>query len=394
MSRWAWIEIDDAAIAHNVAVLRQVATPSPLWAVVKANGYGHGAVVAARAALSAGAEGLCVALVQEGVELRAGGVTSPILVLTEQPPEELSDAVTAGLELTVYRRDYVAAVAAAARECGAQSPVPVHLKIDTGMRRVGVDPADAGSVAAAIAATPMTMLAGVFTHLAVADEPADLFSQIQLDRFDAALDSVLNGDGGGAGEPYGPGWPGGPDTSVAGPPMIHAANSAGALAHPHARRSMVRAGIAIYGISPGHGVAELASHLRPALSLHARVSFVKRVAAGQRISYGLRHAFASDTTVATLPLGYADGVPRGLFAAGGSVLLGGRRRPIVGVVTMDQIMIDCGDDDVAIGDHAVLIGRQGDEMITAEEWADSLGTIGYEIVCGFSSRLERRPAPP
>ena len=374
MGRWAWIEVDDAAIEHNVAVLRQVATPSPLWAVVKANGYGHGAVVAARAALRAGAEGLCVALVQEGIELRAGGVTAPILVLTEQPPEELPDAINAGLELTVYRSDYVAAVAAAARTRGARTPVPVHLKIDTGMRRVGVDPADAASVAAAIAATPLTTLAGVFTHLAVADEPADMFSQTQLDRFDAVLGSLLNGSGE--------------------RPVIHAANSAGALAHPRARRGMVRAGIAIYGISPGAGVTTLASHLRPALSLHARVSFVKRVASGQRISYGLRHVFERETTVATLPLGYADGVPRGLFGAGGSVLLGGRRRPIVGVVTMDQIMIDCGDDDVAIGDHAVLIGCQGDEKIAAEDWADSLGTIGYEIVCGLSSRLERRLASP
>jgi alanine racemase len=148
----------------------------------------------------------------------------------------------------------------------------------------------------------------------------------------------------------------------------------------------------MYGIAPGGGVAHLAAELRPALSLHARVSFAKRVRAGERISYGLRHTFATDTTVATLPLGYADGVPRRLFAAGGHVLLGGRPRPIVGVVTMDQMMIDCGDDDVAIGDHAVLIGRQGAAEITATDWADALGTIGYEIVCGLSARLERRLA--
>jgi alanine racemase len=146
----------------------------------------------------------------------------------------------------------------------------------------------------------------------------------------------------------------------------------------------------MYGISPGAGVDQHAADLRPALSLHARVSFVKRVAAGERISYGLRHTFTASSTVATVPLGYADGVPRRLFAAGGHVLLGGKRRPIVGVVTMDQLMIDCGDDDVAIGDHVVLIGTQGGETILATDWAAALGTIGYEVVCGFSSRLARR----
>ena len=146
----------------------------------------------------------------------------------------------------------------------------------------------------------------------------------------------------------------------------------------------------MYGISPGAALDQHAAALRPALSLRARVSHVKRVRAGDRISYGLRHRFADDTTVATVPLGYADGVPRRLFAAGGEVLIGGRRRPIVGVVTMDQLMVDCGDDDVAVGDEVVLIGAQGDESISAAEWADRLGTIGYEIVCGISARIDRR----
>jgi alanine racemase len=372
MGRWAWIEIDEGAIEHNVALLRRAVAPAPVWAVVKANGYGHSAVVAANAALRAGAVGLCVALVQEGTELRSAGVTAPILVLSEQPPEELPAAIAAGLELTVYRRVYVAEIAAAATASAAATPVRVHLKVDTGMRRVGADTAAAVELADAIASSAATTLAGVFTHLAVADEPADPFSHLQLVRFDAVLAALR----------------------AAGhvPPVVHAANSAGALAHPLARRDLVRAGIAIYGIAPGPGVAGLSVGLRPALSLHARVSFVKRVAAGERISYGLRHTFTSATTVATLPLGYADGVPRRLFAAGGEVLLGGRRRPIVGVVTMDQLMIDCGDDDVAIGDHAVLIGSQGDETITATDWANALGTIGYEIVCGLTARLERRLA--
>jgi alanine racemase len=153
---------------------------------------------------------------------------------------------------------------------------------------------------------------------------------------------------------------------------------------------MVRAGISIYGIAPGAALTRQAAALRPALSLRARVSHVRHVRAGDRISYGLRHQFESDAAVATLPLGYADGVPRRLFAGGGEVLVGGRRRPIVGVVTMDQLMVDCGTDEVAIGDEAVLIGSQGSESITANEWADRLGTIGYEVVCGISARIERR----
>jgi alanine racemase len=171
---------------------------------------------------------------------------------------------------------------------------------------------------------------------------------------------------------------------------VHTANSAGALAHRAARASFVRTGIAVYGVSPGPGVDHLAVCLRPALSLHARVSFVKRLPAGTRISYGLRHELEAAANIATLPIGYADGVPRRLHAVGGEVLIGGKRRRIVGAITMDQLMVDCGDDPVAIGDHAVLIGEQGGERITAADWATRLDTIGYEIVCGISARIERR----
>ncbi len=366
MSRWAWSEVDSAAIDHNITLLRAAVAPADVWAVVKADGYGHGAVQTSRAALRGGAAGLCVALVQEGVALRDAGIDAPVLVLSEQPPDELKAAVQHALELTVYSVQQVEAIAAAG---GIDHPV--HIKIDTGMRRVGaVDAHAAIEVADAISRSPATRLAGISTHLAVADAPDDPFNATQLDRFDDALAQL----------------------AAAGhhPPVTHAANSAAALALPTARRSFVRAGIAVYGIVPGAGVATMSTDLRPALSLRARVSLVKRVAAGERISYGLRHTFSTDTTVATLPLGYADGVPRRLFATGGEVLIGGRRRPIVGVVTMDQVLVDCGDDAVAVGEEAVLIGTQGDQSIRAEEWAERLDTIGYEIVCGVSSRIERR----
>ena len=371
MTRWAWAEVSAAAIEHNVRVLAQDVTsawPVQVWVVVKANGYGHGALTAARAAVAGGASGLCVALVSEAAQLRAAGIDAPILVLTEQPHDDLPDAVRLGLRLAVYRPEYLAAI-----EAAGGTDVPVHLKLDTGMQRVGARPDDAVAMADAITTSPATVLEGVFTHLAAADEPDHPSNREQLDRFDAALDAL----------------------SAAGhrPTLVHAANSAGAIVYPRARYSMVRPGIAVYGISPGPEVdatvAELG--LQPALSLRARVSFVKRVTGGSRISYGLRHTFSRDTTVATVPIGYADGVPRRLFSMGGEVLLGGVRRRIVGVVTMDQLMVDCGDDHVEVGDEVVLIGSQGQHHVTASEWGELLGTIGYEVVCAISSRVERRP---
>lgn len=369
--RWAWAEIDEAAIEHNIGVLRAVVGPAAVWAVVKADGYGHSAVSVALTALRAGASGLCVALVQEGVQLRDAGITAPVLVLSEQPPLEAPVAVAHRLVSTVYSSAQVVALDAAARAVGIVHPV--HLKVDTGMHRVGCDPADAVTLARAIDAADGLRLDGVFSHLAVADEPDHPATATQIARFDAVLADLAAAD--------------------LLPPVVHLANSAAALAHPATRRSLVRTGIAVYGISPGTGVDQAASALRPALSLHARVSHVRRVAAGEGISYGLRHRFERDTTVAVLPIGYADGVPRRLYATGGSVLIGGRPRSIVGVVTMDQLMVDMSDDPVAVGDPAVLLGRQGDAVITAADWAERLGTIGYEVVCGISQRVERRWIP-
>ena len=369
VNRWAWAEVSSDAIRHNTRALVELVDAAQVWAVVKADGYGHGVLTAAHAALAGGARGLCVALVQEGLALRRGGIDAPILVLSEQPADAVAAAVAAGLELTVYTRTGLDSLIAA----GARRH-PVHVKVDTGMRRVGASAEDALSLAEAASDASATRLAGFFTHLAVADAPDDPFTDQQLDAFDATV-AALRGRG-------------------VDPGLVHAANSAGAIAHPRARYDMVRAGIAIYGVSPGDAVdAQVhALGLRPAMAVKARVSYVKRVAAGERISYGLRHTFTRDATVATLPIGYADGVPRRLHEVGGAILLGGVRRPIVGVVTMDQTMVDCGDAPVEAGDEAVLIGEQGAGAITATEWADALGTIGYEIVCGISSRIERRPA--
>lgn len=376
VTRWAWAEIDLDAYRHNVRTLCRTVAPSAVWTVVKANAYGHGAVPVARAALEAGASGLCVALTDEGVELRTAGITAPILVFTEQPIDELHTLVHHGITPTVYRTEHVDALAAAVRTAGL-ADVGVHVKVDTGMHRSGADPADVSAVVDCIARhAPLLRLAGVYTHFAAADQPGHPANAEQVRRFDTLLSEL--GDLG-------------PDV------VVHAVNSAGALAMPGQRRSLVRTGIATYGISPGDEIDHLVGDLRPVMSLKARVSRVHTVAPGEGVSYGHRRTVAQPTVVATLPIGYADGVPRRLWNAGPDdsgidVVIGGRRRPVIGVVTMDQMMVDCGapgELDVAVGDVVVLIGRQGGEQVTAQEWASALGTIGYEITCGIGSRVPR-----
>lgn len=373
IDRWAWAEIDLGAIAHNVAEMRRRVDPSAVWVVVKADGYGHGAVPVAEAALAAGGEGLCVALVREGEVLRSAGIDAPIMVLSEQPHDAIDRMIEQRLIATVYTEGTIDAMSAHAAVVGDDRH-RVHLNIDTGMQRVGAHPDAAVALVNRIDAAPGLRLDGVMTHLAVADEPGHVANRVQLDRFDETLSAVIAARG-----------------EV---PLVHAANSAGGLAIPDARRSLIRMGIATYGISPGPGVDDLTDGFRPAMRLAARVSHVKRVAAGSHVSYGWRHRFDRETTVATLPLGYADGVPRRLGtlpdAPGADVLVAGRRCPIVGVVTMDQLMVDVGDAPVEVGDEAVLIGRQGDDQIRAEHWAARLGTIGYEIVCAISARVPRR----
>jgi alanine racemase len=366
--RWAWAEIDLDAIAHNVEVLRTAVQPAEVWAVVKADGYGHGAVCVAERAIATGAAGLCVALAREGFELRAAGIGAPILVLSEQPLDQLAAMARAGLTPTIYTERSLEALAA------LDAGLSVHVKIDTGMQRVGATRSDAlALIHRAASMAPAVTVAGAYTHLAVADEPDSPATADQLDAFERVLGEL----------------------AAAGvrPTVVHAANSAAALAVPEARYDLVRAGIAIYGISPGPGVDHLAVDLQPAMSLHARVAFAKRVVAGSHVSYGWRHEFERDTNLVTVPIGYADGVPRRLGTLpdrpGADVLIGGRRCPIVGVVTMDQLMVDVGEVDVAVGDEVVLIGGQGDETVLATEWADRLGTIGYEIVCGIGPRVPR-----
>lgn len=367
-TRWAWARVDLDAYAHNVAVLKRMVAPSGLWAVVKADAYGHGAVPVSRAAVSAGVDGLCVAITAEGIDLREAGIDVPILIFSEQPVDDVDDIVRHRLTATVYRSEYVQALASAARRNGGMR-VDVHVKVDTGMHRVGADPADVAALIGTIGDNADALrLAGIYTHFAAADVPGHPANAVQSQRFAAILDAL------------------GPiDASVA----VHAVNSAGAMSMPIERRDFVRAGIATYGIIPGDGVVEHCGELRQVMSLHARVSRVQRLAAGEGVSYGHRFVTTEPTTVATLPIGYADGVPRRLWSQGGEVLIRGKRRSIIGVVTMDQLMVDCGDDEVVVGDEAVLFGTQGGECIRSEDWARALDTIGYEITCGIGPRVPR-----
>ncbi len=363
--RAARAEVDLGAVAHNVATLVEMAAPAALCAVVKADGYGHGAIAVGEAALAAGASWLGVALVEEGAVLRKAGISAPILLLSQARAGDLEAALRWDLRVSAYTPEGVEAAGNAAGRLGKVAKV--HLKVDTGMNRVGCRPSEALDLARAVDEHPHLELEAVWTHCAAADEPGS-FTDEQLDLFDATVAAL--------------------EAAGLRPPMLHAANSAATIDHPRARMDLARVGIAIYGLTPSPSLAGRAP-LRPAMTLRAEVSMVKRVPAGESVSYGRRHVTDRETTVATVPIGYADGVPRRLAAAGGQVLVGGQRRPIVGVVTMDQLMVDVGDDEVSVGDEVVLIGEQGDERVTADEWAELLGTINYEVVCAIGPRVPR-----
>jgi alanine racemase len=367
--RWAWSEVHTGLIQHNVAIIAQRIAPAQIWAVVKANGYGHGSVPVAQAALAAGATGLCVAIADEGVALRRAGITAPILILSEQPAEMSEFIVGYGLTPTIASTRGAATIAQAAAK--AERTVAVHLKVDTGMHRVGVAPNEALNLASYVQSFDSLEIEGIYTHFAVADDPSHPANEKQLSLFNDVVAKFAE--------------------RGINPPMVHAANSAAALANPDARFNMVRLGIAMYGLRPGPGVAELCEGLIPAMSLKGRVSAVRLVKAGEAVSYGLRRPLASESLIATVPIGYADGVPRALANTTVQVLVNGEPRSFAGTITMDQLMLDCGNDfDVTIGDEVVLLGRQGEHAVSADAWADALGTIGYEIVCGIGARVFRR----
>jgi alanine racemase len=375
----ALARVDVGAIERNCGRLAAAAAPAALCAVVKADGYGHGAVPAAHAALAGGAEWLAVATAGEAAELRAAGIEAPLLVLGALSEPELRVALAARADVVAWREGFLAALAAAASQRSRSEPsgrpggddrVGVHVKLDTGMGRLGTrDPDEALAVARAVAAAPGLRLAGAMTHFATADDdPA--FVHEQLAAFGPWAEAVR------AIEPA---------------VIVHAANSAAALRVPEARFDMVRCGIAVYGLDPFH--RDPAAHgLEPALALCTYVADVKRCAPGQSAGYGRRFVAEAPTWVGTLPIGYADGVRRAL-TNNADVLVGGRRMPLVGTVSMDNVTVDLGPGAGARehrGAPAVLIGAQGGERILAEELAERLGTINYEITTGISARVPRQ----
>lgn len=355
------VDVDLDAVRHNVRLLKPDGTE--LMAIVKAQGYGLGAVPASRSALAAGASRLGVALVEEGLALREAGIAAPILVLTEFPPGSEKEALEAGLTPSVYSDAGVEGLADAAR--ATARPVAVHLKLDTGMHRVGLwPPADAPAFARRILEAGLE-IEGVWTHFADSERD-DEGTRRQLASFRSTV-RALAADG-------------------IRPAILHAANSGATIRLPETHLDLVRPGAAVYGIDPGGGLADRAG-LRPALAWRSAVSMVKRLPAGERVSYGGRYRLERASTIATVPVGYDDGYPR--TAEGAEVLIGGVRRPVAGTVTMDQIMVSCGDAHVATGDEVVLIGAQAAERITVDELAKRAGTIARAITTGIGERVPR-----
>ena len=353
MQRYHFCEIDLAAIRHNVGVMKShIAGGARFLAVVKADAYGHGAVPVAKAALEAGADMLAVAIPEEGIELREAGIAAPILVLGGIEESAAEAVVQNDLTQVVFDERRIRALAQAGQKLGRCAKV--HLKLDTGMNRIGVRTAEEAQA-----------LTGCFTHMATADEPDPTGTLRQIERFEALCKAVK------AVHP--------------GEIICHGANTASIFRYPQLHADMVRGGLALYGYPP---VPE-ATGLQPAMRWVTRGIYVKTIAPGDRVSYGGTFEATRPTVVMTLPVGYADGYRRGISGKG-CVLVRGRRAPILGRVCMDQMMVDVTDIPGAQeGDEAVLLGRQGDEQIDAEEMAAWLDTISYEVLCSPSKRVPR-----
>ncbi len=365
MPERAVASINLAAVRRNCERLRaELRDGALLCAVVKADGYGHGALACARAARAGGATWLAVATASEAAELRAGGVDGRLLVLGALTRDELELAHSLDADVVAWTPEFVAA----AGGLTTSGDLRVHVKLDSGMGRLGTrDEALATELAAAVASAPGLGLAGAMTHFATADEWGDEFLGEQLARFERWVARLRQTH---------------PRL------LVHAANSAATLREPAAHFDMVRCGVAIYGLDP-FGRDPRAQGLEPALELRSWVAAVKPCARGESAGYGRRFVAPADTVLGVLPIGYGDGWRRAL-TNNAEVLVRGRRRPLVGTVSMDNITIDLGrDGDVQVGDVATLIGAEGDERVGAEEIADRIGTINYEVTCALTPRVRR-----
>lgn len=364
--RPVWAEINLDHYVHNIQEIKRRYPGVKIMAVVKANAYGHGAVELSKAAIQAGADRLAIAVVDEGIELRKAGIDVPIHILGGAAEKQWVQVVDYDLIQTVFDLNTARNLSQIAQEKGKR--VRIHLKVDTGMGRIGFQPEEAGEAAAAIFALPNIDLEGLMTHLATADETDKSYTLQQMERYRRALHDI--------------------EARGIRISLRHVANSATIMDLPDFHFDMVRPGIMSYGLWPSDEV-DHTFDIRPVLSWKTQVIYVKEVPAGTGISYGKTFVTERTTKVATLPLGYADGLSRHLSNKG-QVLIHGHRVPMIGRVCMDQCMIDVTEiEKVAIGDEVVLIGSQGEEQITAEEMAAWIGTINYEVTCAISKRVPR-----
>jgi alanine racemase len=367
--RPTWAEVELSAIAHNIQQFkRHLAGNAIIMAVVKANGYGHGAIPVARTALEAGARYLAVATADEAIELREAGVTAPILVLGFTPPDRAAEIVRYDLTQTVFQVEMLDALECAAKQQNKRARI--HIKVDTGMGRIGLR--DLGEIIPFVKNAherPSIFVEGIFTHLATADEADKRYMWEQVNRWNDIMHAI--------------------EAQGIKIPLKHVANSAATIDHPELHLDMVRIGISMYGYYPSSEVCKEHVNLRPALAFKSRVIHVKTMSGEQSISYGATYKTKNEERIATIPVGYADGFSR-LLSNRGFVLVGGKRCPIVGRVCMDQLMLNVTHvPDVKVGDEVVLYGSQGQEQIHLDEVASIIGTISYEIACAVGRRVPR-----
>lgn len=366
--RPVWAEINLDHLAHNIRQFQNlVGSETQIMAVVKAGAYGHGAVEVSKAALQAGASRLAVAFLEEAVELRLSGIKAPILLLGYTDPVYFSALVEHNLTPTVFGFETASEFSARASEIGVE--LPLHIKIDTGMGRIGLLPDEALEVVSRIANLPNLKIEGFFTHFAAAEESDNSYTQSQLDLFMRIYESFLS-----KGLSF---------------PLLHAANTAAAINCRESRLNTIRLGIGMYGCYPGENMESDSFKLLPVLSLKSRVVLVKKVPPGTSISYGCTYRTAKESLIATIPVGYADGYSR-LQSNRGNIIVRGEKAPVVGRVCMDHLMIDVSHiPGVRSGDEAVIYGRQGNAEVKVEEAAQNIGTINYEVLCAIGKRVPR-----
>jgi len=374
LSQRAWVEIDSSALSYNVKQLLKILSPrTQLMAVVKADAYGHGAVTVAQTVLESGASWLGVATVPEAIQLREAGIKAPILILgASQTSEQIQAIAQWKLQPTITSPKQALVFSDTLLTINNKTPVPVHIKLDTGMSRLGTNFREAAEFVQLVQRLPHLAIASIYSHLATADSPDSTIMKQQQQRFEQAIAQLR--------------------TIGIEPPCLHLANSAATLTDKALHYDIARVGLAVYGLYPADHLRSCID-LRPVLQVKARVTQVKTIAPGTGVSYGHQFIAKRELRLAVVGIGYADGIPRNLSNKM-QVLIRGQRVPQIGTITMDQLMLDVSAlPDVGEGEVVTLLGTEGKEQISAEDWANQLNTISWEILCGFKHRLPRVAVP-